>query len=340
MKIKGYDLLQNGTEGIRYAWKLDSIVNYVESAAFVNRTKGKEENVCGYTTSVSSGCILKAHGMQCLFCRTGSSLPFGRLLTYKEIAKQNIFMALTDIYCDDFTELRNKSREFAYMGQGEPGLSYSQVRKAIELTNRVMKKLNQKVYRHIFATCGIPEAIDNYCMDVKDYYTERVTLHLSLHATVGRELIMPVNNLYSYKECLERLKNVYEITNDKICIGILLFNKFTPRGKAYSYTNSIANIETIINELDPKICRLSLCEYNASPEVGTVEEYDPNIAKALLKEVRQRGFEAKMFSSFGREKNTACGMLGGKQPDKIISKKWQELEKYADELIKEMDNYE
>lgn len=338
MKIEGYDLLQNGTEGIRYAWKLDSITNYVESAAFVNRTKGKDENICGYTTSVSSGCILKAYGMQCYFCRTGNNLNFGRLLTYKEIAKQNIFMVLTDMYCNEHTEIQNKTREFAYMGQGEPGLSYSQVRKAIELTNRAMKKLDQKVYRHIFATCGIPEAIDNYCRDVKDYYTERVTLHLSLHGTVDRELIMPIDKIYPYKSCLDRLRDVYEVTNEKTCIGILLLNKFTPSGRTYSYTNSVANIETIINELDPNICRLSLCEYNASPDVGTIEIYDSIEARNLLNEVKKRGFEAKMFSSFGREKNTACGMLGSKTPDQKVSQKWKELEKYTDELIEEMDN--
>ena len=74
------------------------------------------------------------------------------------------------------------------MGQGEPGYSYSQVRMAIELTNTVMRELNQQVYRHIFATCGIPEAVDNYMSDVQHYFTERVTLHLSLHVAGDREM--------------------------------------------------------------------------------------------------------------------------------------------------------
>ena len=45
------------------------------------------------------------------------------------------------------------------------------------------------------------------------------------------------------------------------------------------------------------------------------------------------GFEAKLFSSFGQEKQTACGMLGGKEPDSIVSVKWNELEKETDRLI-------
>lgn len=155
MDIVGYDILEDG--GLRYAWKDARFKKCIESAAFINRSKGKLEDICGYTTSVSSGCILRTQGNQCAFCRTGNVLPFGGLLTYKEIAKQNIFMVLSDIYCEDHPELHNKKREFAYMGQGEPGYSYSQVRMAIELTNTVMRELNQQVYRHIFATCGIPE---------------------------------------------------------------------------------------------------------------------------------------------------------------------------------------
>ena len=60
ISIVGYDILGNGSEGLRYAWWGDRFLPYVESAAFSNRSKGKCENISGYTTSVSSGCILKA----------------------------------------------------------------------------------------------------------------------------------------------------------------------------------------------------------------------------------------------------------------------------------------
>ena len=91
-------------------------------------------------------------------------------------------MVLADMHCDDHPALAGRPREFAYMGQGEPGYSYSQVRMAIELTNRAMKELGQTVYRHIVATCGVPETIQLFKSDIQNYYTERVTLHLSLHA--------------------------------------------------------------------------------------------------------------------------------------------------------------
>lgn len=333
IEIVGYDLLSGGSEGLRYAWKNEHYKNYIESAAFINRTKGKNEDICGYTTSVSSGCVLKSHGLQCLFCRTGKNLPFGGFLTYKEIAKQNIFMVLTDMYCTEHIDITHKQREFAYMGQGEPGFSYSQVRMAIELTNKVMRELNQTVYRHVFATCGIPEAITNYCNDLKNYFSERVTLHLSLHATNNRELIMPINNLYPYSEAIEALNMVSDISGEKPCVGIMLFNSFVPKGKEYMYTNSIDTVLKVIHSLNPDKCRLSFCEFNPSDELGTADDYSHESAELLLKTVRSIGFEAKLFSSFGKEKQTACGMLGGKKPDKLASSKWKELDNYAEELI-------
>lgn len=334
IKIVGYDLLEHDRiEGVRYAWKDTRYRKYIESAAFVNKSKGKEGNICGYTTSVSVGCILKTNNHQCSFCRTGNLMPFEGLLTYKEIAKQNVFMVLADMYCDNYPELATKEREFAYMGQGEPGFSYSQVRMAIELTNKIMRELNQKVHRHIFATCGVPESIYCYKEDIKKYYTEKVTLHLSLHATDKRDLLMPINTIYPFNESLKALEDIAEILGEKPCVGIMLFNNFSPRGKEIQYTNSLENVMKIVNLLDPQKCRLSFCEYNKSDELGYAEEYNTIIANQILQKVRERGFEAKLFSSFGREKKAACGMLGGKEPELYASEKWNELNHLADELI-------
>lgn len=333
ISIVGYDILGDGCEGLRYAWKGDGFRSYVESAAFPNRSKGKHENICGYTTSVSSGCILKAQKKQCRFCRTGCLLPFDRLLTYKEIAKQNVFMVLTDIYCTDHPELATKQREFAYMGQGEPGYSYSQVRLGIELTNSIMHELGQTVHRHIFATCGVPEAIESYAKDIQHFFTEKVTLHFSLHATQNRDLIMPINKTYPYKESLKSLNRIYGISGEKPCIGIMLFKDFTPKGVEYKYSNSIENVLSIVRELDPGKCRLSFCEYNPSEELGSASVYPQELAEKLLNIVREMGFEAKLFSSYGREEQTACGMLGGKDPERKASLKWLELDNYANELI-------
>ena len=329
--IVGYDILEN--EGLRYAWSGSRFKNYIESAAFANRSKGKKEDICGYTTSVSLGCLLRSQGMQCAFCRTGNLLPFGGLLTYKEIAKQNVFMVLSDIYCTDHPELATKKREFAYMGQGEPGFSYSQLRLAIELTNRIMKELNQEVYRHIFATCGVTEAVYQYIEDIKSFYSERVTLHYSLHATEGRDLIMPINKVYPYTDVLQLMNGVADINSDKPCVGILLFNNFSPKGRSFNYSNTFESINSLMKQLNPEKCRLSFCEFNESADLGNADKFSIEEANRILMNAHEKGFEAKLFSSFGREKQTACGMLGGKKPEHPLSEKWKKLNTYANELI-------
>lgn len=335
MRVIGYDLLgSNGQEGLRFAWKHDNCRSYIESAAFLQHRKGVTDNICGYTTSVSSGCILQAMKSQCSFCRTGNKIPFGGPLSYTDIAKQNIFMVLADMHCQDHEFLRNRPREFAYMGQGEPGYSYAQVRLAIELTNRIMEELGQTVHRHIFATCGILESIAAYKEDLVNFYTQKVTLHFSLHSANQRANIMPIDNHYSYKDVLNSIEEVFDISGEKPCVGIMLLKNFCANGKSTPYSNDYENVRKILHEIDPKKCRLSFCEYNASEDFGVADIFPQEEAYQLLHMAESMGFEAKLFSSYGRKEQTACGMLGGKEPSKIISTKWIELDALSDELIK------
>lgn len=336
MNIIGYDYLgENGKDGLRLAWQCDGVKNLVESAAFVNRSKNKREGICGYTTSVSSGCILKAQACPCVFCRTGRVLPFSKLLSSREIALQNVFMVLADIYCDDHPELKNRAREFAYMGQGEPGFSYVHVRQAIEITNRVMRKLNQKVYRHVFATSGVPDAIRGYLEDVQDFYTEKVTLHLSVHSCSERDALMPINRVYPLKESLDLIKDIKSKTGEKACVGIMLFKEYTVPNVIQGYTNGINEVRAILELLNPHEHRLSFCEYNPIGEDEKAEVYGTDEVAQIMALAEQMGFETKYFSSFGREKKSACGMLGGKEPENKASKKWKELEAEAKRMIEQ-----
>lgn len=335
LKLYGYDLLgDKGEEGIRYAWRYGENKYLLESAAFTEKTKGIEQNICGYTTSVSMGCILKALGRQCKFCRTGKFLPFSNMLTSIDIAKQNILMVLTDINCSDHEKIRNSKREFAYMGQGEPGYSYTQLRIAIKLTNIVMKILKQDVYRHIISTSGILEMIEGYKKDIKmGYFESKVTLHYSLHAALNRNDIMPINHIYPYQSVLSELSDIYTLTGEKPCIGIILFKNFSCDNKSYS--NDIDAINNILNEIDPEVFRISLCEFNNSGDLGKSDSFTKEECEEMLNIAKNKGFEAKLFSSFGKKEVAACGMLGGKEPANKIKNKWIELEKYADELIQQ-----
>ena len=336
INISGYDLLgENGKDGIRYAWHYSNSKSIVESAAFNKKSKLEEcENISGYTTSVSAGCILKPLGLACRFCRTGTMLPYKGMLTAYDIAKQNVFMVLTDMNCSDHKNLCLNSREFAYMGQGEPGYSYAQVREAIRITDKVMQDLNQHVHRHIVATCGVPEMIAAYKDDMKHHsFESRVTMHFSLHAIHNREFIMPINKQYSYRLSLAQLEDIFDITGEKPCIGIMLFNNYIPNGYKTSYSNDFSQLELIANELNPSKVRVSLCEFNSSADTGKSDSYTYEESMVLKSIFEERGFDVKLFSSFGREKNAACGTLGGKLPDYSVGNKWKDLELMANQLV-------
>ena len=338
LKLSGYDYLgKQEQEGIRYAWKYSNKPYLVESAAFQQKSKAPicraDMEICGYTTSVNLGCILRPIGLSCRFCRTGNKLPFGGILTAKDIAKQNILMVLMDMASDNIRR-KNNAREFAYMGQGEPGYSYPQIRKAINLTNFVMDYLGQKVHRHLISTSGIIEMIDAYKNDLKNnYYTSRVTMHYSLHAFANREQIMPIEKLYPCKDVLNSLYHIRELSGEKPCIGIIMFKNYRDsKNTDINFTNNIITLEEIAQNLDPERVRISLCEFN-NTDIGYSEKISKKEWEIYLNLFKERGFEVKFFSSVGREKNSACGMLGGKEPDIKIDEIVEKIECEAENLI-------
>ena len=337
LHLHGYDLLGiDGQDGVRYAWKVCNFNEILESAAFGYKTKGEKGYISGYTTSVSLGCILRQMGYTCRFCRTGMLLPYRTHLKSEEIALQNVLMVLTDMNCRDHKELALREREFAYMGQGEPGYSYPQVRRAIQLTDVAMEKLGQKVYRHIFATSGISESLGAFADDLeRKTFSSRVTLHFSLHSLMQRDIIMPIEKVYPITNLIPIMEKVFLKQGEKISIGLLLFRNFRPKGSSSVINTKIEDVQQYCHLFNPECFRFSLCEFNDTEELGTTEQYSNEEANRILEYLKSEGYAVKLFSSYGREKNTACGMLAGKKPDMQISEKWKRLENQAIELIAE-----
>lgn len=60
-------------------------------------------------------------------------------------------------------------------------------------------------------------------------FKNKVTLHYSLHAIDDtRKIIMPIDNQYNYKEFIELCKELFETSNEKIGVGIMMFQSFVP----------------------------------------------------------------------------------------------------------------
>ena len=218
-------------------------------------------------------------------------------------------MAEYDSNCTSYPQVRDNKREFAFMGQGEPGMNYIAVREAILLNDYVMERIGQNVSRYIICTSGITDFIPMLAEDVKrGIFKHPVTVHFSLNAIgTERNELMPVNRSYDYHDFLEQCRMLYHITKEKISIGLLMFSHYR-FGNDREYTLTEDKVDAILNELDSDIFRIDLCTVNKCGE-GKQKKLSNETANNLLAKVKEKGFEGKIFSSFGDSDNSGCGML-------------------------------
>lgn len=310
--VEGYHLLGGlGEDGIKYIWKKGN--HFVESLAFnrrckINNSIDEDMKTSAYTISTSIGCQLSVSGEQCLFCGTGNR-QFIANLKAEEIALQCIFMAKYDSNCPSYPQVRANKREFAFMGQGEPGMNYTAIREAILLNDYVMERLGQEVSRYIISTSGITDFIPSLAEDIKrGIYRNPVTIHFSLNTVEPeRSKLMPISRSYDYHEFLEQCKLLYQITKSKIGVGLLMLSEYRVDNGA-KYTLTIEKLKMILDELDSDIFKIDLCTVNkcGKGKQGTLSN---ETARSLLKIVSEKGFEGKIFSSFGDSDKSGCGML-------------------------------
>jgi adenine C2-methylase RlmN of 23S rRNA A2503 and tRNA A37/predicted MPP superfamily phosphohydrolase len=330
--LDGHTLLgERGKEGIKYYWKKNG--DLIESLAFNRRLyeinpdqklAKLDDEISAYTSSVSFGCILSSQNLQCRFCETGAR-QFKGFLTSEEIALQNIFMASYDSECPSFPEVRSHRREFAFMGQGEPGYNYPAIRRAIKLTDIAMSAIQQKIYRYVISTSGIYDFMYPMMTDIKNgYYSNPLSLHFSLHSTINRENFMPIEFQFGYKKFLELCAEFHKLTVDKydidnkIGIGIMMFQDYVPikrANEAQIPPRSLTKktLSEILSQLDKDVFKIDLVGLNRTSVVDSSKELSNEIAISLLNVAKNMGFTAKTFSSFGTDRNAGCGMLNSEK---------------------------
>ena len=314
--VQGYVLIgTQGREGIKYVWRSGEMV--FESIALNQKQSGnlrgdQDTSISTYATSVSCGCLLKSMGKECSFCESGR-IPFGRLLTFQEIALQNIFMSIYDDDCECHAYLKENSREFSYTAQGEPGYSYSQIRKAILLTEKILTKDKRDdfITRHVIYTCGVTDFFDSLASDVNNHVFKRpVCLHISLNAIGSeRRAIMPIDVDYPYKQVLHDGKALYEKTNGKIgkiVINLIAFNKYEHEGRTLTIDEE--NVKTILSEIgDHNIFRINVYDHYSEKNIANNKGNER--IERLYKAIEAEGYEVKACHCWGERVNSAFGML-------------------------------
>ena len=311
--IYGYRLLGTlGEDGIKYLWKYDDY--YVESLAFNRRLKLSDNpndlDISAYTVSSSIGCRTASMGKACKFCDTGLNTPFIDLQA-EDIALQCIFMSSFDINCPSFHEVRNHKREFAFMGQGEPGFNYLAIKRAIKLVDVAMKQLDQEVSRYIISTCGISGFMYQLIEDIKNgEFNNLVTVHFSLNL-IGdeRDQLMPINGDYNYIDFIRMCEMLKQITGEKIGVSILMFdNYYLKSNPQKKHTLTEEKLIEILDCLDSEVFKIDLTTVNNNKN-GKQNQLSNENASKLLSIVHEKGFEGKIFATFGDAVQAGMGML-------------------------------
>ena len=85
-------------------------------------------------------------------------------------------------------------------------------------------------------------------------------------------------------------------------------------GGSKSYTLTETRLEKILRELNRDMFRIDLCDVNRT-SCGNQRSLSNERATKLLELVKGKGFEAKIFSSFGDSEHSGCGMLASSTDD-------------------------
>lgn len=124
---------------------------------------------------------------------------------------------------------------------------------------------------------------------------------------------MPISKEYNYREFIRYCKMLNQVSSEKIGVGILMFNRYKPQNED-KYSLSKKNLEEILEVLDKNIFRIDLCTVNKT-KVGNQHQLNNEKANELLDIVRKKGYEGKLFTSFGDSEQSGCGMLSSSIED-------------------------
>ena len=230
--------------------------------------------------STQVGCSLC-----CEFCATGR-MGFKRSLTAEEMIMQ-VYYFLKNIPKEERID------NVVFMGMGEPFLNYEEVIKAAYKLNDE-KGFNIGARNISISTAGIPEKIKKFADE-----DLQVNLAVSLHGADDevRSSLMPVNKKYPLENLFEAVDYYIKKTNRKVMFEYIPFDGINNRKK---------DIDNLTDLLLNRMHFINIIPYNPTGNLEGVSEKELQYFKNKL---RQRGLNAGIRRSFGRDIESACGQL-------------------------------
>ena len=253
--------------------------NYVEAVLM--------QHDYGLSVCISSqvGC-----NMGCKFCESGRLKKIRNLETYEMV--EQILLIEQDI--------KKRIDSIVIMGIGEPFDNYDNVMNFIRIVND--PKGISIGARHItVSTCGLVPKI-------KEFMEEdlQVNLAISLHAPNNkiRDMIMPVNKVYSIDTLIDTLKTYIARTNRRVTLEYVML---------YNINDSIDCANELADLIRGMNVYVNLIPYNETSHIEFRKS--PNI-DAFYDQLKKRGINVTVRREFGSKIDAACGQLRSKEVDK------------------------
>ncbi|HET9719727.1 MAG TPA: 23S rRNA (adenine(2503)-C(2))-methyltransferase RlmN [Solirubrobacteraceae bacterium] len=227
--------------------------------------------------SSQSGCPLT-----CSFCATGS-MRFGRNLTAWEILDQALhFRRMTAV------------DHAVFMGMGEPMMNLDNVLAACAR----LPDLGITHRRTAISTVGWIPGIDRLTDSPRP-----IRLALSLHAAdeALRSELMPVNDRYPLSDVLAACRRHYERKRRKVFVEYVMLA---------GVNDSHVQARQLADALEPWIYKVNLIPFN--PTDSPFEGSSPKAIQAFREELENRGLEATVRLTRGRDIDAACGQLAAR----------------------------
>jgi 23S rRNA (adenine2503-C2)-methyltransferase len=261
--------------------------------AVLMRYKDGRRSLC---LSSQSGCPLT-----CTFCATGS-MKFGRNLTASEILDQALHFHREESPPRDIPSRGRMPSEAVpaslshavFMGMGEPMMNLDGVLAACER----LPDLGIASRRTAISTVGWIPGIERLAESPLP-----IRLALSLHAPDDalRTQLMPVNERYPLADVLAACAAFYERKRRRVFVEYVMLAGVNDR---YEQALALAAL------LDRRIYKVNLIPYNPTDSVYDGSGRD---AIAAFRDVLvERGIEATVRLTRGRDIDAACGQLAAK----------------------------
>ena len=273
-KILWRGLSQDGT--IKYLLQMEDKKSIEAVVIF----SGRRGTLC---LSSQVGCAVG-----CVFCHTGT-MGFERNLSVEEIVGQ--FLAVSqDLNREGMKPLTN----IVYMGQGEPLLNFSAVKKSVEIFMEE-KGIGLGQRKITLSTSGAVSKIKQ----LWDF--PPINIAISLHGADDdtRTRLMPINKHNELAGLFEAIKSIPLKAHRRITYEYILIDGVNDRKK---------DVEGLLKLLNTKKSKINLIPFNEYPQSSFKRPGEGKI-RWFQGELVKRGYTCTVRATKGSDILAACGQL-------------------------------